>query len=146
VLNIFDARSLGDLAYVRTPRICPSSGVWTFKVSLTWADGVVTDDVSRMPCRRDLAAPRIRIRRVSRRRCASRALRVDVSIKDASPLKRVHVRLNRRLLRKTTATGFKLRVRLRGVRAGRHRLSVAARDVAGNRSRRSLRFRRCAAA
>jgi hypothetical protein len=146
VHNIFDARSIGDRAYVRTPSICPSSGVWTFKVRFTWADGVVTDDVSRMPCRRDLTPPRIRIGRVPRRRCAARDFRVHVSIKDASSLKRVHLRLDRRVLRKTTATHFKQRVRLRGLRAGRHRLSVIARDAAGNRARRTLRFTRCSPA
>src|SRR6266550_2934478 len=28
--NVFQARSLGDRAYVRTPPICPVSGAWTF--------------------------------------------------------------------------------------------------------------------
>ncbi len=50
--NVFEARSLGDRAYVRTPRRCPNSGTWKFKVRLTWADGVSTDHVDRMPCQR----------------------------------------------------------------------------------------------
>jgi hypothetical protein len=144
VLNVFGARSIGRRAYVRTPSFCPSSGVWTFKVRFTWADGVVTDDVSRMPCKRDLTPPRIRIRRVPRRRCIARGFRVHVSVRDASPLKRVHLRLDGRLLRATTATRFKAKVRVRRLRTGRHRLSVIARDAPGNRARRTVRFRRCA--
>jgi hypothetical protein len=50
VHNVFDARSLGNRAYVRTPRVCPRSGVWRFQVRFTWADGVSTDHVDRMPC------------------------------------------------------------------------------------------------
>lgn len=50
VLNVFEARSSGDRAYVRAPSTCPASGVWTFQVTFTWADGAVTDDVSTMPC------------------------------------------------------------------------------------------------
>jgi hypothetical protein len=146
VYNVFAARSLGRRAYVRTPSFCPSSGVWTFKMRLTWADGVVTDDVSRMPCKRDLTPPRIRIRRVPRRRCVARGFRAHVSIKDASPLRRVHVRLDGRLVRKTGATRFRAKIRVRRLRTGRHRLSVIARDAPGNRARRTVRFRRCARA
>ncbi len=50
--NIFPARSLGRRAYLRTPRRCPSTGVWTFKARLTFADGGVERNVHRMPCRR----------------------------------------------------------------------------------------------
>jgi hypothetical protein len=49
--NVFDARSAGDRAYVRTPRTCPRSGSWKFKLRLVWADGVKTKHVDRMPCR-----------------------------------------------------------------------------------------------
>ena len=143
VHNIFDARSSGGRAYVRTPSSCPSSGVWTFRASFTWADGVVTEDVSRMPCTLDRTPPKVRITRAPRR-CVTRGFRVHVSIDDVSPLKRVHVWLDRRVLRRTTATRFKQRVRMRGLRAGRHRLSVIARDAAGNRARQTLRFTRCA--
>ena len=50
--NVFPARSVGDRAYIRTPSKCPSSGVWTFKARLTFADGGVERNVSRMRCRR----------------------------------------------------------------------------------------------
>jgi hypothetical protein len=52
VRNVFPARSLGRRAYIRTPRKCPKSGVWTFKARLTFADGGVERNVHRMPCRR----------------------------------------------------------------------------------------------
>lgn len=52
VHNIFPARSVGRRAYVRTPRKCPKSGVWTFKARLTFSDGGVERNVHRMPCRR----------------------------------------------------------------------------------------------
>jgi hypothetical protein len=48
--NVFAARSLGARAYMRTPRSCPQSGFWTFRAQFTFADGVVEDDVYRMPC------------------------------------------------------------------------------------------------
>jgi hypothetical protein len=50
--NVFPARSLGRRAHLRTPRTCPSTGVWTFKARLTFADGGVERNVHRMRCRR----------------------------------------------------------------------------------------------
>ena len=50
--NIAPARSAGRRAAIRTPRKCPSSRVWTFKVRMTFADGTVERNVHRMPCRR----------------------------------------------------------------------------------------------
>jgi hypothetical protein len=52
VHNVFGARSRGRRAYTRTPRSCPSSGVWTFSARFTFADGAVEHDVYRMPCHR----------------------------------------------------------------------------------------------
>ncbi len=48
--NVFPARSLGERAFMRTPPTCPESGVWTFTAQFTFADGVVEEGVSRMPC------------------------------------------------------------------------------------------------
>ena len=50
VHNVFQARSVGSHAYIRTPPNCPRSGAWTFKGQFTFADGVLEDDVYRMPC------------------------------------------------------------------------------------------------
>lgn len=56
--NVMPPRSLGRRAKVRTPRRCPSTGVWTFKARLTFADGGVERNVHRMPCVRPLSARR----------------------------------------------------------------------------------------
>ena len=50
VRNISLARSLGRRAYVRTPRTCPESGVWTFRARMTFADGAVERNIHRMSC------------------------------------------------------------------------------------------------
>ena len=50
VHNVFAARTLGDRAYMRTPRRCPRSGFWKFTGQFTFADGVTERHVSRMPC------------------------------------------------------------------------------------------------
>jgi hypothetical protein len=144
VHNVFAPRSVGNRAYTRTPSVCPAAGFWTFDARLTFADGVTEHHVHRMPCMRDLTPPRIRLSGVPRGRCVTRGFRVRVRIVDASPLERARLLLDRHLLRRTPAVRFAQRVRLRGLSAGRHRLTVVARDVSGNRARRSVRFRRCA--
>ncbi len=53
--HVFPARSLGSRAYMRTPRTCPRSGVWTFRAQFTFADGAIEENVARMPC--DVARP-----------------------------------------------------------------------------------------
>ena len=50
VHNVFAPRSLGSRAYIRTPSVCPASGVWTFKARFTFADGAVEHDIHRQPC------------------------------------------------------------------------------------------------
>jgi hypothetical protein len=52
VHQIIDPHRLGGRASMRTPRVCPASGVWTFKARFTFADGVVDRAVHRMRCRR----------------------------------------------------------------------------------------------
>lgn len=64
VHNVFPARSAGSRAYIRTPRTCPRSGVWTFTARLTFADGVVEHDRYDMPCQR----PATKAKRHTRRR------------------------------------------------------------------------------
>jgi len=48
--SLFEARSLGERAYIRTPPSCPASGVWTFAARFTFADGAVEHDRYDMPC------------------------------------------------------------------------------------------------
>jgi hypothetical protein len=66
-----------------------------------------------------------------------------VRVIDASPLERVRLRLDGRVLHTTTDAAFTKSVPARALDAGRHRLTVTARDAAGNRARRAVRFRRC---
>jgi hypothetical protein len=54
--NYFPPHSLGNKAWARTPRACPRSGTWLFKLRATFADGVVENYSHRMRCRRH--APR----------------------------------------------------------------------------------------
>lgn len=48
--HVFAARSVGKRAYMRTPRKCPRSHLWTFRAKFTFADGAVEHDVYRMHC------------------------------------------------------------------------------------------------
>jgi hypothetical protein len=143
VHNIIDAFSQGDRAYMRTPPVCPRSGHWTFHAKVTFADGAVEENTHRMPCQRDATKPRIRIGGIPRSRCVRFDFTARVTVIDASALERVRLRLDGRQLRTATAASFSERVPARELDAGRHRLTVTARDAAGNRARRSARFRRC---
>jgi hypothetical protein len=58
----------------------------------------------------------------------------------------VNVFIDGRLVRQTSRTRFSLRVKVRGLRVGRHRITVVARDRAGNRSVTRRHFGRCALA
>jgi hypothetical protein len=138
----------GRKSYVTTPRSCPAAGSWTSKIEFTYRDAQTQTTRSSSPCNKgsnpatDRSAPRITIRGVPRR-CASRGFRARVRIRDSSRLRRAHGRLDGRLVRRTKRKGFTLRVSTRGLRAGRHRLSVVVRDQAGNRAKRIVRFRVC---
>ncbi|HYY21445.1 MAG TPA: SGNH/GDSL hydrolase family protein [Thermoleophilaceae bacterium] len=76
------------------------------------------------------------------RRCVRRSFVVQIRARDPIGVRRVRVYLDRRLLRSTRSSRLRVRVPAR-LRRGRHRLTVLARDGAGNRSRRSVRFRSC---
>jgi len=99
----------------------------------------------------DRARPRISFGGVLGRgarsgRCARRAFRVRIRIRDASPLRRADVYVAGRRVRRTTRKRFTVRVSVRGLRAGRNRITVIVRDSAGNRAVSRIRFNRCAAA
>ena len=50
VHHVFQPRTLGTRAYMRTPRRCPKAGYWTWTGEFTFADGVVERDVYQQPC------------------------------------------------------------------------------------------------
>jgi uncharacterized delta-60 repeat protein len=89
----------------------------------------------------DERAPRVSLR-VDRRRCADGVLRLRVTARDASRLRRVVVRLGSRRL--AASRRPRLAVRLRSARAGGRRIAVEATDVAGNTTRHTRRLAACA--
>lgn len=134
--------------YTRTPPTCPASGFWDGSILFIYKDGVRQTVQTRAPCkgsgvnrRLDRTRPRIRLSGVpSRKRCARASFRAGVRVADHSGLRRIAVYLDGRLIRNTRRTRFGVRVR---TRRGHHRLTVLARDGAGNRARSSRVFRRC---
>jgi hypothetical protein len=129
--------------FVTTPPSCRHHE-WASNASFTFADGTTQHVSSTTPCvaRADHVAPRIAIAGVPRR-CVRRAFRVRVRIRERSTLRRVSVRLDGRVRRTTRGTRITFRVPVGALRPGRHLLSIVARDAAGNRARRTARFRRC---
>ena len=137
----------GGRAYARTPPTCPASGRWTARFRFEYRDGVVQEAESALPCEElaaaDRRAPRIRLRGVPRRRCVRGGFRVRARVSDTSGVRRVAVYLDGRLLRARGRPFVRARVAGARLAPGRHRVSVRARDRAGNRARKSRRFRRC---
>ena len=97
--------------------------------------------------RRDRRAPRVRVTGISEAGqggCVRTAFSVRLAIDDASRLEAVAVYVDGKRIRGTTRTRFAVRIRVRGLRAGRHRLVVVARDRSNNRTRFVHSFSRCA--
>ena len=78
-----------------------------------------------------------------RRRCVARDFMARVRVRDASRL-RVVVRLNGKVIKRTRSKRFRVLIRANRLRRGRHKLSIVARDSAGNRRTVVRRFSRCA--
>ncbi|MGI8718188.1 MAG: ice-binding family protein [Lapillicoccus sp.] len=78
--------------------------------------------------------------------CTKHSFTASVRLRDRSGIRRVRVYVDGKLVRRSTHTRFSLRVNVRGLRVGRHRLTVVARDRAGNRSVTRRHFGRCALA
>ena len=76
--------------------------------------------------------------------CTTRDFTARIRVRDRAGIRRVNVYLDGRLVRQTRRTRFSLRIRVMGLRVGRHRITVVARDRAGNRSVTRRRFGRCA--
>jgi len=113
------------------------------RVRLGAVDHTLLAGLALAPGERDNLAPHIRVRRVSRR-CRRAGFRAHVTIFDQSRLKYAEVARGPRRLRKTRSKSFHVKVNVRRLRPGLHRLRVRAEDAAGNRARRVVRFRRCA--
>ena len=76
--------------------------------------------------------------------CVKRNFTASVRLRDRAGIKSVRVYLDGRRVKQTKRTRFSLRIRVRGLSVGNHRITVVARDRAGNRSVTTRRFGRCA--
>ena len=84
-------------------------------------------------------------RRAGRASCTSRDFTARISIVEPTGLRSVKVKLDGKVVKRTTKPRFSLRVGARRMRAGSHRLTVIARDRANHRSVAKRVFARCAA-
>ncbi|MDP9294630.1 MAG: ice-binding family protein, partial [Actinomycetota bacterium] len=78
--------------------------------------------------------------------CTTRNFTASVRLSDNAGISSVSVFLDGRRVRRTSLTRFSLRIAVRGLRVGTHRIRVVALDRAGNQSVRTRSFRRCALA
>jgi len=76
--------------------------------------------------------------------CTTRNFTARVRVRNATAIRSVSVYLDGRRVRRTSRTRFSLRIEVRGLRAGPHRITVVARDRAGKRAVMTRRFGRCA--
>jgi hypothetical protein len=142
--------------YITTPPTCPSSGYWVNKVTYAYRDGVTQTTETRSPCRRasaqspgagrgpaaDRSRPSVSALGMPRG-CVRRSFRARLRVADASAVRSVRVRLDRRTLASSRRKRLVVRVPVRRLRAGVHAIRVDAVDASGNRGRRTFRFRRC---
>ncbi len=78
--------------------------------------------------------------------CTTEDFTARVSLRDPAGIRSVNVFLDGELVKRTSRTRFSLRVEVRGLRVGSHRIKVVARDRKGNVSVTKRRFGRCALA
>ncbi len=78
--------------------------------------------------------------------CTTRDFTARVRVRDRDGIRKVSVFLDGRLVRETSLRRFSLRIKVRGLRVGPHRIRVVARDGRGTRSVTTRRFGRCALA
>jgi Ice-binding-like len=78
--------------------------------------------------------------------CTTRDFTARIRLRDPSGIQTVSVYIDGKLIKRTTRPRFSVRIKVRGLRIGRHRMTVIARDRAGNRSVKRKSFGRCAIA
>jgi hypothetical protein len=86
--------------------------------------------------------PSIKITKVPRR-CVSKPFRPRVTIK-TSAMRNANVFVDRRRVAKSKRKSFRPRIRVKGLRAGKHLLTVRAADRSDRRARKTRMFRVCA--
>ena len=126
---------------VASGRFDPNPGNNTASASTTVsAAGVVEEPVS------DSAAPAIAARGVKGRGgCTRRPFSARVSVRDPSPPVRTVVFLDGDRILSTRKRSFRVRIPVFDLDPGVHRLVIRSTDAAGNRRRRIIHFRVCAA-
>ncbi len=131
-------------AYLTTPASCPSTRLFANSLAFTYRDGVTQEVPSPSACTQlDRTPPRIKLAGVPRSGCAAkRGTRARIRVLDSSQLL-VGVRLNGRRVVVTKLRRVVVRLRRPALRRGRNRLTITARDAAGNRARLTRRFVRC---
>jgi hypothetical protein len=77
------------------------------------------------------------------RRCVSRPFNARVSITATQGLRRARAYVDHRTVKVSTSRRFKVGVRGRALRRGKHRFTVMAADRKGKRARRTVKFSRC---
>jgi YVTN family beta-propeller protein len=92
---------------------------------------------------KDRLRPFIGVGGVPRRGCTRRSFFARVRIREQSVLRLADVRLDSLRLRRTRRKGFLVRVPVPQLRPGIHRLRFRATDATGNRTLRTVSFRRC---
>jgi hypothetical protein len=144
------SREVGGVrrGYITTPSACPRGGAWTNTLSFTYSDGVTQTVASESPCTRPGArpgkGPRIHLRGVPRKRCASRGFTARVRIAaSGSGLRQAILSLDGRRLLTTGRRRFTRRIDADRLKPGPHSVNVTALDRAGNRSVARSRFRSC---
>jgi hypothetical protein len=75
--------------------------------------------------------------------CIAHDFRVRVQVGDRSALRSAQLSVDVRRRLSTTKMTFGVRIAVTRLRPGRHRITVTATDLAGNRASRTVRFRRC---
>lgn len=130
--------------YITTPPWCPADGTWEHEFRFLYRDGDKQEVTSDSPCQPG-PPPRIRVRGIPRP-CAGHPFKAHVRIKRRSgaPLRRARARLDGTVLR--TAKHLRFDVAVTGARLARsrqHRLTVVARDAAGLRTTKTVRFKSC---
>ena len=78
--------------------------------------------------------------------CVKRNFTTSVRLRDSAGIRNVKVYLDGKRVKQTKRTRFSLRIKVRNLSVGSHRITVVARDRAGNRSATTRRFGRCALA
>jgi hypothetical protein len=105
-----------------------------------------TNTVTRTLCTPpDTTRPTVRINNVPKR-CIARNFKLKVRVSDAGGIDRTDVFLDNRRIKRSSKERFSVTIKAARLRAGKHKIRVEARDLAGNTRVRRANFKRCGTA